>query len=240
MKKVLLGLLALSAVSMAAPTDLTKPAAAGTTIFEASQEGAIGITGTITSTVPTVKYVVFASTDNGTNKEDVLTLTDFILAKDATKAGFVGANPKVYVKKVTSNGVTMGTADLEAADSVGFKLKTADFADASSTTWLTTGSYEVSPTALVAKTMLDTLLTDAALTGVTLDTKGNFVDNGVTYEGNKKVKMTNLGAGVLEITHSDFTHSGAAFDNAKVDAIIAGFATKQAMAAGTQILVKVN
>lgn len=244
MKKVLLGLLALSAVSMAAPTDLTKPAAPGSTIFEAGTEGAIGITGTITSTVPTVKYVVFASSDNGTNMEDTLALTDFVLAQDAAKAGFVGVNPKVYIKKVASNGVNMSAANLDTTEIGKFKLSTPDFAAASSQTWLEAvgGSYEFSPTSLAPKTMLDKIITDnaATLTGVTVNTKGQFEEGGVAFEGNKKVKMTVTENGVLEITHADATQTGATLDVAKVTTILGAFTAGQTIAPTAKILVRVN
>ena len=122
MKKVLLGLLALSAVTMAKPSDLTQSPAVGGTVFEATQEGAIGMSGALTSTIPKVKYVVYASKDNGATKEDVLQLTDFILSQDAAKGGFIGANPKVYVKRVV--GGTYG--ELDTAENVEFKINHKD------------------------------------------------------------------------------------------------------------------
>lgn len=118
MKKVLLGLLAMSAVSMAAATDLTKPAQAGTDVFQGVQEGSISVTGKLTSDVPLVKYVIFASSDNGTTMNSTLDLQDFVVTSNGSaKGGFVGTNPDVFVKRL--NGTTVKDLD-QAVDKVKF------------------------------------------------------------------------------------------------------------------------
>ena len=125
MKKVLLGLLALSAVSMAAAPNLGADATAETNIFQSGQEGGISVTGTvITSDIPVVKYVVYASDDEGTTKEDTLMLSDFLLSQNADVVGYTTLNPKVYVKRVTGETGKEAYVDLKKEDVVKFALGT--------------------------------------------------------------------------------------------------------------------
>ena len=120
MKKILLGLAAMSAVSFAAVPNYGATATAGTNVFQTGQNGKIAVTGALTSTIPVVKYVVFASTD-GTTADDTLALTTFTLSTDSVKNVFEDVNPKVYVKRVNGDG--NGFTNLLLSDVVEFSLE---------------------------------------------------------------------------------------------------------------------
>ena len=187
MKKVLLGLLALSAVTMAKPSDLTQAPAAGGTVFEATQEGAIGMTGSLISTIPTVKYVIYASADNGTTKEDVLQLTDFIISEDVTKTGFVGVNPKVYVKRVVSTGSGETYGELDSAEIVEYKIRLFDYNDAYSWKNISSNTF-IRPTNLVKKVDLEGIIAkNSILTGATISQGGVIVIGNGSYFTKKEI-----------------------------------------------------
>ncbi|MGL5413962.1 hypothetical protein [Cetobacterium sp.] len=122
MKKVLLGLLALSAVSMAAEPNLLATPTAGTPVFQTGQEGAIAIEGKLTATVPTIKYVVYASKDGGVTKEDKLVLADFVMSQKEIEAKYTGENPKLYVKRIVPALGGVETGELNPVDIVSFKM----------------------------------------------------------------------------------------------------------------------
>ena len=120
MKKILFGLaamstLAFSAINLGNPTNETNTWMTG-------EVGAITVTGTITSAVPQVQYVVFASTTgtyDGTG--ETLDLADFVISRKAVENVFSAENPKVYVKRV--NGDQNGTEELLDTDVVKFKME---------------------------------------------------------------------------------------------------------------------
>ena len=198
MKKVLLGLLALSAVTMAKPSDLTQSPAVGGTVFEATQEGAIGMSGALTSTIPKVKYVVYASKDNGATKEDVLQLADWVISQDITKAGFVGANPKVYVKRVV--GGTYG--ELDPAEIVEFKINHKDY-----TTFLDNWGDQAAfhtYTGISKVEMEKIIASNPILTGATITDMGHFIALKNKYYYEHKLIVFNLGTkGIITIEDMD-------------------------------------
>ena len=120
MKKILFGLaamstLAFSAINLGSPADKTNTWMTGDT-------GAIAVTGTITSAIPQVQYVIYASTDGNYNADgDTLKLSDFVVSSNALENKFIEENPKVYVKKV--NGDKNGAEDLSDSDVVKFKVE---------------------------------------------------------------------------------------------------------------------
>lgn len=240
MKKVLLGLLATSAVTMSAPTDLTQVPGAGKTVFEGTQEGAITITGKVTSTVPPVKYVVYASENNGATKEDVLALKDFIISTKNTTAGFIAPNPKVYVKKVVSNGVAMDVANLDSTDKVLFKVKFPDFPVFDNTLGIAQGvKLNYSPMAFVPKSVSEDIInSNAILRGVSLD-EGGWLYDGNNYIQINAIELTQKEQGVLEILNTDYTGTMVPSEE-KGKAFVAGFSDKKQIATGAKILVKVN
>lgn len=170
MKKVLFGLLAMSAVAMSAQVNLGNAAATGTNIFEGGQEGVINIVGTLTSTLPPVKYVIFASSDSGTTMDDTLQLTDFVVATNGSTAqsGFKGTNPKVYVKKIVGGAAT----NLDVGTVVQYKFSGGSKPDLGFSNLLSNNGREFSvvPTALLSTTQLNSVITRSQVTtGLTAD-----------------------------------------------------------------------
>lgn len=102
MKKVLLGLLVLSALSYTATVDLNSA-------FDKGGSGEVKITATLTSTIPQPKYVVFTSTDGNSlvGAEDTLVLPSFVMTTDPSTTGFDGIPNSIYVKKISFNGGTL-------------------------------------------------------------------------------------------------------------------------------------
>lgn len=78
MKKILLGLLALSTISLAANINLGNDPAENSNIFQTGQTGKIQVQATVKSDVPVVKYIIFANTTESLDgAEEVLTLSNF-------------------------------------------------------------------------------------------------------------------------------------------------------------------
>ncbi|WP_407536460.1 hypothetical protein [Cetobacterium somerae] len=132
MKKVLLGLLALSAVSMAAPITNATMNAEGvneTSVFNQGDKGIVKVEGSMVSKVPVLKYVIYAGNAEGTIMEDELVLPDFILSNKIAEAGFDRTVVKnnVYVKKIIANGATEADTptfgEFEEFETVKFTLK---------------------------------------------------------------------------------------------------------------------
>ena len=99
MKKILFGLAAMSTLAFSA-INLTTPTNE-TNTWMTGELGAISVTGTVTSSVPQVQYVVYASTDGNYDANgDVLRLADFVIDANELENKFTADNPKVYVKKV--------------------------------------------------------------------------------------------------------------------------------------------
>ncbi|MGL5413970.1 hypothetical protein [Cetobacterium sp.] len=70
-----------------------------------------------------IKYVVYASSDEGKTMEDTLVLPDFVMTQDTTKAGFQGATaPKVYTKRVVGGKVE----NLSSTEKVTYELTHPD------------------------------------------------------------------------------------------------------------------
>lgn len=199
MKKVLLGLLAVSAVSMAAAPDLNGPATEGGNVFQSNQQGAISVTGTVTSQVPVVKYVVFAS-ENGVDMKDTLNLKEFIFTqtKEATGTGFQGNNDKIYVKRVENGQLS----SLTTADNIEFKLNpNNDFVyyNPQNQKWVSLGeSVSVYPTQLMAKGDLQTIVSTIPNGIMSLDGKIIFSEGGQA-QGRDTIVAGQLEKGEFEI-----------------------------------------
>lgn len=210
MKKVLLGLLALSAVSMAAATDLTKPATGGADVFQTGQEGAISITGTVTSDIPTVKYVVFASA-NGTDMEDTLTLPQFTMSENEATAGFKGGFPlqKVFVKRVSNANKAIDLAD---TDRVSMKVSGDPFFTNISGGYAmkyieidTPGEkFSMLPTAGLSKTKMEEIIENNPILkgNFAPDTRGVFYKKSTAsgyYAGSKSLLFSAESKGVVKV-----------------------------------------
>lgn len=69
-----------------------------------------------------VKYIVFASDDQGNTMKDTLELPDFILSQDINKSGFIATPPTVYTKRIINNKIE----ELSASDKVTYVLTHED------------------------------------------------------------------------------------------------------------------
>lgn len=130
MKKILFGLVAMSMMTYAAAPTLTNPATENTNVFQTGQSGQIAVKGNLSSNVPQIKYVVYASLDgtyDATSGEvwELPTWTTeafegYIAPSYSTELGFGGQPvPKLYVKRV--NGADNGTIEL-TSETVSYKL----------------------------------------------------------------------------------------------------------------------
>lgn len=104
MKKFLLGVtsLGLASLALAGNIDPSADPVAGTNVFTKEQGGAIAINGRLVEPMRPlpVKYVVYATSDDGATKSDVLELKDFAMSPVESECGFKGDNPIVCVRKV--------------------------------------------------------------------------------------------------------------------------------------------
>ncbi|MGL5723491.1 hypothetical protein [Cetobacterium sp.] len=243
MKKVLLGLLALSAVSMAAAPNLGDDPTAGTNVFQNLQEGAISITGTLTSKVPVVKYVVFASEDNGVTKEDTLMLKDFILATDST-SGFISANPKVYVKRVVGAAGAEDYAELEIGDDVSFKYEADSFySDVNNKGWIAAGGEvkSIHALSLLSKDTLQDAINLTGVPGVVVTTTGTIATTNAAamYKVGMQLHFRSPVSGELEVAHMTSTSTVPAFTAPTMTKFDNAFAGGKAIT-NAKILVKVD
>lgn len=172
MKKILMGLMAVSAISYAAP-DLT-----GTVEFTSENEGKINVVGKVTSTAPVVKYVVFTSADGGITKNTQLTLPDFIVASDenaATKGFATTPTEKVYVKQV--KGEELVTPEKQVYFAMEFDPFYTNVSGGYALNFQTTDAGELMsfpPTATIAKSWWETAIVgnDKLNTFVQIDDRG--------------------------------------------------------------------
>lgn len=109
-KKFLLGVasLCLTTLASAGNVDPSVNPKDGTNVFATGQEGCIAVRGRILDSRPVpgaVKYVVYATKDDGVTKNDVLELSDFVTSMEEKRAGFVDKNPKVCVRRVVEGQI---------------------------------------------------------------------------------------------------------------------------------------
>lgn len=241
MKFILLVFLMGSVISMAAVPDLKANPMSGTNVFKIGQEGSLNVTGTLTSEIPEIKYVAYASPDGITNKEDILKLTDFILSSNESEIGFRGVNPKVYVKRVTNGNYT----DLDPNENVLFAVR-LDYSKRLSPgyllPWISNGKYQADySTALVSKEILEAMFTEMGENGknLYLTSYGQIAynDSGSNkYYQCGSVRSTNTN-NVLTITSSTTNNSTIPADI--VSAIEKGF-SKGKPVSNAHILVKIE
>lgn len=161
MKKFLLGLLALSSMSLAANVDLEVTPTENTNVFQTGQLGKIQVEATLMTDVPVVKYVVFASaTGDLSDAQDTLVLPSLVLTRDESKNTFVGTPDKIYVKRVMNGAL----GELTDTDNVSFLATGFDESYTSHTADVitlgkTTMVYPM--TAFISKTRLAEIATTA-------------------------------------------------------------------------------
>ncbi len=163
MKKILFGLLAVSAISFAAAPDLTRQPSVGGYLFSNAMPGAIPVKGNLTSTPQIVKYVIFAGTsDSAAAGETELQLTDFILSQKEGVVGFKGVNPTVYVKKVSD----LNAEEALTNETIKFRLSlstpvTSVIGTGNTSNWMNEGdTLDIHPFALAARADLEKIISD--------------------------------------------------------------------------------
>ncbi len=248
MKKILFGLaamstLAFSAINLKSPTNETNTWMTG-------EIGAITVNGTITSAVPQVQYVVYASTtgDYDANGE-ALQLADFVISQKEVENVFSAENPKVYVKKV--NGTQDGVENLLDTDVVKFKIEVeANRATRYSTDYFGKGgSLSFEATALLSDATLDEVATSVSsslgnTTIIVEKTYGMFyyrsgstnyyyyVTNGIKFESTEN--------GVLQVVSAKAPYAtGSKMGASQISAMENAFSSGKQLS-NVRILVTVN
>ena len=242
MKKILLGLAAMSTLAFSA-IDLNT-AADGTNVWETGNQGKIVVRGTLTSQIPVVRYVVYASEDGTYSAtDDVLTLPEFVLATKASQGGFSDVVKKVYVKRV--NAGRDNVENLIPEDVVSFKI---DFARRGysqlSSDWFTKGggirvgsAVDFPAVVLISKTELEAIV---ASEGFIVNTYGDIASGDTNYRPTRNLSINSTENGVLEfstVNNSSVSINPMDSTNvAKVETLFAGGRTTTDL----EILVKVN
>lgn len=255
MKKVLFGLLALSAVSMAATITGSETATQGTNVWNTTQtHGEIQIKGTITSDVPVVKYVVFA----GDSKESELILPDLLINKNSNGlpvGRFVSTPSNVYVKKVDSTGTLQ---DLDPTEIVSMKtnIDSGDPNFLSNLNWTTDYQKNFFAIGTMGKTGLEDMVASIkgkygpVTTPMNVVTNGNDgyyinTDNGNFLGGTFQINVYNNQTNLSENGKITLSVFGAVVDNGFENSIywpmvmdyLAGGKT---MTPNFKLMVKVN
>ena len=226
MKRILLGLVAMSAISFAAAPDVSVDPADGTNVFSQIQTGHIPVKGKVTSNVPIVKYVVFASTGDGstlTGAESELQLSDFVISSNLSLAGFVDTNPTVYVRKViASNTLEVPTAE------IGFRIKmdpawTAPLTQTKYSDFTTNGTVDFNFGMLMTRQKLEDMLPSLDNDSIIVNGWGSFlrVDTGESYN-TKQINAVISDATLKFVDGSEM--GGGSFDTALASKVEASFA----------------
>lgn len=192
MKKVLLGLLALSAVSMAVD-------------FQKGTVGELTVTGTLKSEAPQVTYKLYAT--DGTTTETELKLPEFLIKeRDSLEGGFKDVPNKVVVKKVV-NGVETA---LTPADNLKFRVQVDPTFTSVNTDliWLEGGSSVVKGipiTATLGNTALEKLISDLntelGSDRVTKDLGWGMIKvDGTAWDASSSLLVSHQTLGELEVT----------------------------------------
>ena len=244
MKKILFGLAAMSTLAFSA-INLTTPTNE-TNTWMTGELGAISVTGTVTSSVPQVQYVVYASTDGNYDANgDVLRLADFVIDANELENKFTADNPKVYVKKV--NGTQDNVEELLDTDVVKFKIEADPSRTAYSKDFFTVGGgVTFEATGLLADTTLQevvdsfnslsssTLLIDKA-SGM-LFVRG---DRNYYYRISKGVRFESTEQGILQVVAADAPYAAGAVLGNELP-IITGLFSGGKEISNVRILVSVN
>ncbi len=204
MKKILLGLLALSSISLAANVDLRVAPADNTNLFQAGGTGKIDVKATFVTPDTTIRYVIFANTaESLQGAEDVLVLSDFVMEATAgavsPNAGFSDTNPTLYVRRLSSTNTLESLQDTDRM-TVRFRSIRAEGQYTSlitDTTSFPADNEGMLPTALLSADNLKKL---ASATGLTLHSGGLWLDDGSGKAiGLKSIKFHMPSNGTVEI-----------------------------------------
>ncbi len=242
MKKILFGLAAMSTLAFSA-IDLNT-AADSTNVWETGNQGKIVVRGTLTSQIPVVRYVVYASED-GTYADtgDILTLPEFVLTTAASQGGFTDVVKKIYVKRV--NDTKDGVKDLINEDVVSFKIDFAGRGYSKLTSdWIKKGENILSEaipdfpaSVLISKTELENIVESE---GFSVNAYGDIQVSSTSYRPTKNLSISSTENSVLEfltVNNSSVSRSPMSSTNAaKVETLFAGGRATTDL----EVLVKVN
>lgn len=255
MKKVLLGLLAMSAVSMAATITGSETATQGTNVWDSSQtHGEIQIKGTVTSSVPVVKYAVYV----GNSKESELILPNILVRKiqSGEAKGLFESKPEtIYVKKIDGAGAFQ---DLEATEvvSVRSNIESGDTNYEANTVWLASNNAvpnlrPMHAIGTLGKAVLEKLVVDLKakygneIGTMHVDTNGKNgynigTDSGTFTGGIIRIEQPRNGE-IQFLTREDENAAYNGFENSKYYPMLVNYlAGGKAMAPNFKLMIKVN
>lgn len=157
-----------------------------------------------------IKYVVYASEDDGITKQDTLNLPDFIMSQNPSRAGFVEAPPKVYVKRVINENIE----ELQPTEKVVYKLTHLDGFMGDSialTDTIAEGSTSYRQiTSYLPKTTIEDIITNSGINGYSITNSGNIAKTGTSplqlYFPAAQINLKNNN-GVLETTSPENKYS---------------------------------
>ncbi|MGL5595610.1 MAG: hypothetical protein ACRDDH_16870 [Cetobacterium sp.] len=170
-----------------------------------------------------IKYVVFASKDNGKSMDDTLNLPDFMMSQDSSKAGFIEPPPKVYVKRIVGEEVV----DLSSTEKVTYILNHIDgFMPTVLADTIKEGSTSYRQiTGYLAKSTLENIIEGSGIKGYSISQSGSIVKTGSSplqaYYPAAQINMKN-NDGVLETTSpkNNYSFSIPSEDISKIEAYI--------------------
>ena len=222
MKNFLFGLALSSIPLMAAKVDSTQLPKDETSVF--LTKGKVNVKITLSTDVPTVRYVVFASSDGTlTNATDTLELPTFYIEFDKNSVPFYSDPNKIYVKKVEKGSLTV-LKDLDTQEQVRLKVTLAGM-DPSYSYYsnLKIGhglNYPLPVTAFFTKAQLTGFATNAyngmsQVTNIDVDYRGvihaRFNGTQRYLQLPKSLEITNLDGTLTfkAVTNKDFSSSSA-------------------------------
>lgn len=212
-KKFLLGVasLCLTTLASAGNVDPSVNPKDGTNVFSVDQKGIIAVKGRILDVRPkpgSIKYVVYATKDEGVTKNDVLELSDFVTSMEERKAGFVDMNPKVCVRKVVDGKIL----ELDDDEEMVFACRNKTIQRVSTVDIKEGGKVDWSAYQLLSKEKLEDVVKKANLEIADFSEKGEFelsegaivLKQGTNisyYHDGKTMEFTNSGKGDIVVAN---------------------------------------
>lgn len=170
-----------------------------------------------------IKYIVYASDDDGKTMNDTLNLPDFVMSQDSSKAGFIAPTPKVYVKRIINDKIE----ELASTEKVTYTLTHLDgFMPNVLNDTIKEGSTSYRQiTGYLAKSTLEKIIEGSGITGYSISQNGSIIKNGTSpsqvYYPAAQINMYN-NKGVLETTSptNNSSFSIPVEDRSKIEAYI--------------------
>lgn len=246
-KKILLGMagLCLATSAMAKPVEIKVDPQEGTNVFTGGQKGSIAVNGKLVSNKPAVKYIVFATSDEGKTQQDELKLTNFVICESdalgGEKPGFTGANPKVMVRRLEGNEIK----PLSAGEKVLLSLENKTVSQASSEVKKEGERVRIEPLALLSHDMLDELVGNLNKLGIGnyhIDEVGNIARDSdkTAYHAVKMVAFNNIGQGDISIENCEQSSKPRMDKHEEIDTIESFLAVGKDIAGNCVLRVEVQ